>query len=331
MDDKFLTQRIVKAFRHIPPLELPEAPVHAIKGLSEHDSELLYDSFWVKTIRDLADLKYVHWAQEICALRDVPQEKIDMYGFQDKLNKAYEQTSFKTLMKSPVHVLQGLSEADATRLEEAFRIRTVKDLANLKFARFAQEICREAYKDLSAPIRSNDSSKQVRAEQKDTKRWWAPLIALILTVIALLLLAYFAPICYPAKDEAILDTASEQQSSPPSDSQASDEGDSDIHQNSTDNKDSEGSPSPQADTGSPSTVAPDQDESDTANQSNTRATHEANGGSPGTYHVQAGDTLYDISKRIYGNPGRWQDIYQANKERLKSPDRLVPGEVLKLP
>ena len=156
MDPEFLKSRVLKSFRHVPPRDLPESPVHALKGLSETDARLLYDSFYVKTIRDLADLKYVRWAQEICALRDVPQEKIDMSSFRDKLIKAYEQTPIRKLMRSPVHALQGLSEADGKRLHQAFRVRTVQNLARLKFAHYAHEICREAYADLSAPIRPGD-------------------------------------------------------------------------------------------------------------------------------------------------------------------------------
>lgn len=298
MDDKFLTQRIVKAFRHIPPLELPDAPVHAIKGLSQHDGELLYDSFWVKTIRDLADLRFVHWAQEICALRDVPQEKIDMYGFQDKLNKAYEQTPIRTLMKSSVDVLQGLSEDDARRLEEAFKVRTVEDLANLKFARYAQEICREAYGDLSAPIRSQNESPR-SAESRDSgerKPGFARFIAMVLTIIALLLLAYWAPICFPPEGPPILE---ESQATETVEKQASEE-----------------------------------DPRGEKNQSRTeegRGTDAESSLRRGTYFVQDGDTLYEISKRLYGSPHRWQDIYRANSDRIESADDIFPGDELKLP
>ena len=320
MDDKFLTQRIVKAFRHIPPLELPDAPVHAIKGLSEHDAELLYDSFWVKTIRDLADLKFVHWAQEICALRDVPQEKIDMYGFQDKLNKAYEQTSIRTLMKSPVHVIQGLSEGDATRLEEAFKVRSVKDLANLKFARYAQEICGEAYKDLSAPIRSDQT---YQAQGIETRRWWAPLIAMILTVLALLLLAYFAPICFPGDAPPALQTSSNDQD--PSDAPELNEA---VSPEDGESPDTDGMEAEEdRDSGSPIVQKRNASEDQDGNQPTTDSDHRPGG----SYYVQDGDTLTDISRRIYGTTTRWKEIYEANQDKIKDPDNIFPGEVLSLP
>lgn len=321
MDDKFLSQRIVKAFRHIPPLELPDAPVHAIKGLSEHDAELLYDSFWVKSIRDLADLRFVHWAQEICALRDVPQEKIDMYGFQDKLNKAYEQTPIRTLMKSPVHVLQGLSEDDAIRLEEAFRIRSVKDLAGLKFARFAQEICGEAYKDLSAPIRPKKNAME--PVPSSDRRWWAPLIALILTVLALLLLACFAPICFSGSGNPALETKNSDEP------EATEQAVSDQEENPADDSENADSDptleSGDASQNSNNNSIPDSRQSDPS----TAQTSDHRPG--GSYYVQKGDTLTEISKRIYGTTGRWKEIYDANHDKIKDPNNIFPGEVLSLP
>ncbi|MEU7510758.1 hypothetical protein AB0B13_01925 [Streptomyces sp. NPDC042898] len=51
--------------------ELPEilaAPVGALKGVSDRDGELLQEAFGVKTIADLAELKYVRWAQTLAAL-----------------------------------------------------------------------------------------------------------------------------------------------------------------------------------------------------------------------------------------------------------------------
>ncbi|OII69768.1 hypothetical protein [Streptomyces sp. CC77] len=48
--------------------EILAAPVGALKGVSEKDGELLEQAFGVKTVADLADLKYVRWAQARAAL-----------------------------------------------------------------------------------------------------------------------------------------------------------------------------------------------------------------------------------------------------------------------
>jgi hypothetical protein len=50
--------------------ELVNAPVSALQGVSEGDAELLDKAFNVKTIKDLANLKYVRWAQAIVTLAD---------------------------------------------------------------------------------------------------------------------------------------------------------------------------------------------------------------------------------------------------------------------
>ena len=56
------------------------------------------------------------------------------------------------------------------------------------------------------------------------------------------------------------------------------------------------------------------------------------GGSLGgqTYTVASGDTLSHIAKRFYGKPD-WQPIFDANRDQLDDPDKIVPGQVLKIP
>jgi len=52
---------------------LPEvlaAPVSALKGVSERDGELLKEAFGVTTVAQLAELKYVRWAQALAALNE---------------------------------------------------------------------------------------------------------------------------------------------------------------------------------------------------------------------------------------------------------------------
>ncbi|ALV50778.1 hypothetical protein OIE82_16730 [Streptomyces althioticus] len=48
--------------------EILDAPVAALKGVSDRDGELLQEAFGVKTVADLANLKYVRWAQALAAL-----------------------------------------------------------------------------------------------------------------------------------------------------------------------------------------------------------------------------------------------------------------------
>lgn len=51
-----------------------------------------------------------------------------------------------------------------------------------------------------------------------------------------------------------------------------------------------------------------------------------------TYLVKAGDTLQSISTEVYGKPDQWKQIYEANKDVLKSAtDPLKPGVRLTIP
>ena len=50
-----------------------------------------------------------------------------------------------------------------------------------------------------------------------------------------------------------------------------------------------------------------------------------------TYTVQAGDTLSAIAKKLLGNANAYMEIFNANKDQLSDPDKIKPGQVLKIP
>lgn len=54
-------------------------------------------------------------------------------------------------------------------------------------------------------------------------------------------------------------------------------------------------------------------------------------GSEQTYTVAKGDTLSHIAEHFYGKASRWQAIFDANRDQLADPDRIHPGQVLKIP
>lgn len=65
-----LSKIVDKAYQDKTLAEIADAPVDALKGLSEGDAEALKQAFNVKTVRDLANLKYVAWAQAVVQLAD---------------------------------------------------------------------------------------------------------------------------------------------------------------------------------------------------------------------------------------------------------------------
>jgi nucleoid-associated protein YgaU len=50
-----------------------------------------------------------------------------------------------------------------------------------------------------------------------------------------------------------------------------------------------------------------------------------------TYTVKAGDTLSKIAKEHLGNANAYMQIFEINKDQLSDPDKIKPGQVLKLP
>ena len=73
-------------------------------------------------------------------------------------------------------------------------------------------------------------------------------------------------------------------------------------------------------------------------QSKVTSTEEITGGSGGgggagerMYTVAPGDTLSHIAKAQYGRASKWRAIFEANRDQLDDPDRILPGQVLRIP
>lgn len=49
------------------------------------------------------------------------------------------------------------------------------------------------------------------------------------------------------------------------------------------------------------------------------------------YTVVSGDNLSKISKAQYGDPNKYMVIFEANKPMLTHPDKIYPGQVLRIP
>ncbi len=49
------------------------------------------------------------------------------------------------------------------------------------------------------------------------------------------------------------------------------------------------------------------------------------------YTVQKGDSLSKISKEVYGDPMKYNAIFEANRPMLEHPDKIYPGQKLRIP
>ena len=52
---------------------------------------------------------------------------------------------------------------------------------------------------------------------------------------------------------------------------------------------------------------------------------------PERHVVAAGESLSKIAEQEYGDAKQWRRIYDANRDTVKDPDLIYPGQTLKLP
>ncbi|WP_434302659.1 LysM peptidoglycan-binding domain-containing protein [Clostridium botulinum] len=75
----------------------------------------------------------------------------------------------------------------------------------------------------------------------------------------------------------------------------------------------------------------------TANQSvkkviaSSKAARPSNTNKPKTHTVTGNDTLWHIAKRYLGDGNKWPQIYNLNKDKIKNPNLIYTGQVLRLP
>lgn len=50
-----------------------------------------------------------------------------------------------------------------------------------------------------------------------------------------------------------------------------------------------------------------------------------------SYEVRAGDTLWSIAGSVLGDPSLWPALYRANRDRIKDPREVYPGQRLSVP
>jgi nucleoid-associated protein YgaU len=73
------------------------------------------------------------------------------------------------------------------------------------------------------------------------------------------------------------------------------------------------------------------DFSDVQSGRSSTAPPAAPSGSGQSYTVVKGDSLSKIAKQFYGNAGQWKKIYEANKDQIKNPDVIYPGQTFRIP
>lgn len=134
---------VIKAYQGKSIQELTQAPVSAIKGISEALGKKLEEVFGIQTIRDMATNKFAEWASGTVLLADTDEGKAKRPARSSR-KKAEDGTDTRRAPESaadaPINRLQGISERQAELLQGEFRIDTVRDLANNRFFSIARAI-----------------------------------------------------------------------------------------------------------------------------------------------------------------------------------------------
>jgi len=128
---EFKEDYIINKFVNKSWIELAEAPVIAIRGVSQQDAVDLKATFNIKTIRDFAENEYICLAQGINSFSKASGEILE---------KRYNPEEFLQLRDQPVEAISGISEGDAALLKRAFGIETIADLAENRYILIAQII-----------------------------------------------------------------------------------------------------------------------------------------------------------------------------------------------
>jgi len=125
----FIAKFFDKAYETKTIVELTQAPVTAISGISVSDAADLKKAFGIVTVEDLAKNLYVRLAQGINFFSAATGVIVD---------KKFNPEEYAKLAEKPVSAISGISEKDAALLKKAFGINTIKDLAENKYVTIAQ-------------------------------------------------------------------------------------------------------------------------------------------------------------------------------------------------
>ncbi|MFK8029227.1 MAG: peptidoglycan-binding protein LysM [Gammaproteobacteria bacterium] len=49
------------------------------------------------------------------------------------------------------------------------------------------------------------------------------------------------------------------------------------------------------------------------------------------YTIESGDSLSKIAKHFYGDPMKYKELFAANKEVIEDPDKIFPGQKIRIP
>mmetsp|Transcript_3832 Transcript_3832/g.9238 ORF Transcript_3832/g.9238 Transcript_3832/m.9238 type:complete len:164 (-) Transcript_3832:150-641(-) len=125
--------------------EIADAPTTALQGIAERGATVLAKFRpGAKTVRDLGRWKYYKMAKAITGFSEFEKAGKRKDGATLNIDKAvdkeHEHKSLEEIAELPPSALEGLAKTADAPLKEVFGVKTIRDLANLKYARWAEWI-----------------------------------------------------------------------------------------------------------------------------------------------------------------------------------------------
>ena len=77
--------------------------------------------------------------------------------------------------------------------------------------------------------------------------------------------------------------------------------------------------------------AVDDDGLKVAGQTSAPAVATSSTGSTQYYTIESGDSLSKIAQRFYGDPQKYKELFDANREVIQDPDKIYPGQKIRIP
>lgn len=126
---------VVRAYDGLTPAELADAPIAALKGVSEATGRKLQSAFGMHSIRDMATSRVFDRADAVVTLAEA-ERKDGGAGQRSSL----QATALQALADGPVSRLEGVTPHQARVLQHTLRIDSIRDLSTNRFFRIARAI-----------------------------------------------------------------------------------------------------------------------------------------------------------------------------------------------
>eukprot|EP01023_Acetabularia_acetabulum_P009359 TRINITY_DN1418_c0_g1_i1.p1 TRINITY_DN1418_c0_g1~~TRINITY_DN1418_c0_g1_i1.p1 ORF type:complete len:200 (-),score=36.60 TRINITY_DN1418_c0_g1_i1:404-1003(-) len=137
-----INEALVKEYETHSLRSLKEQNIQALQGIGPK-SEEAFNSLGVHTVQELANWKYWKMARAMLILSETcsGSRAVDsVMNIDWAVDKEYENKSLKEIVDSPLDAIQGLSER-AKELLKILPVKTVRDLGELKYCKWAEAIC----------------------------------------------------------------------------------------------------------------------------------------------------------------------------------------------